>query len=189
MSHYLSEEVAVEIGVTTAAGASGTSAITGATADMAGYDGIMAVVTLGPITSGAVTSIKWQQGAAAAMGDAADLLASGQYILDTDDNKVIYSDLLKPQERYVRLMVSRATQAATIGSVVYLKYRSRKRPVTHGTNVAGEQLIAIVEGNAVLSSTSPSASLSPSASASPSASVSPTPSASVSPSASASPSS
>jgi hypothetical protein len=173
VAHYLSEEVAIEIGVTTANGASGTSDITGVTVDMAGFDGIMAVVAMGPITSGAVTSIKWQQGADSAMGDAADLLASGQPIYDTDDNKVFYTDLIKPQERYVRVYVDRATQAATVGSVVYLKYRARRRPVTHGSNVSGEQLNGIAEGNAVISSTSPSASLSPSASASPSSSASP----------------
>lgn len=173
MAQYLSEEVSIEIGATTADGASGTGDITCATTDMAGFDGIMAIVALGPITSGAVTSIKWQQGAASGMGDAADLLASGQPIYDTDDNKVIYSDLKTPQERYVRLIVDRGTQAATIGTVTYLKYRSRKRPTTHGTNVSGEALLGIIEGNAVLSSTSPSSSVSPSASRSPSASASP----------------
>jgi hypothetical protein len=173
VANYLSEEVAVEIGVTTANGASGTSDITGVTTDMAGFDGIMAVVAMGPITSGAVTSIKWQQGADSAMGDAADLLASGQPIYDTDDNKVFYTDLIKPQERYVRIYVDRATQAATVGSVVYLKYRASRLPVTHGSNVSGEQLTGLAEGNAVISSTSPSASLSPSASASPSSSASP----------------
>lgn len=189
MSNYLSEEVSIEIGSTTTAGAAGTSAITAGTVDMAGYDGIMAIIPLGAIVTGAVTSLKWQQGQQSGMGDAADLLASGQAILDSDDNKLVYTDLLRPTERYVRVVISRATQNATIGGVIYLKYRSRKRPVTHGTNVSGEQLNGIIEGLATLSSTSPSASLSPSASASPSASVSPTASASVSPSASASPSS
>lgn len=189
MAKYLSEEVSIEIGSTTTAGAAGTSAITGSTIDMQGFDGVLAIVPLGAIVTGAVTSIKWQQGQQSGMGDAADLLASGQYILDSDDNKLLYSDLAKPQERYVRLIVSRATQNATIGGVIYVKYRARRLPTTHGTNVSGEQLIGIIEGLATLSSTSPSASLSPSASASPSASVSPTPSASVSPSASASPSS
>lgn len=173
MAQYLSEEVSISIGATTTEGASGTADVTGATIDMAGYDGVLAIIPMGAITSGAITSIKWQQGADSAMGDAADLLISGQAILDTDDNKCFYADLRTPQERYVRLIVDRGTQAATVGGVVYIRYRSRKRPTTHGTNVAGEALQGIIEGLATIASTSPSSSVSPSASRSPSASASP----------------
>ncbi len=189
MSEYLSENVALQIAITPANGVAGTADINGDIVDTAGYDGVMAIVTFGVITSGAVTSVKWQQDTAVAMGGAADLLQSGVAVLDTDDNKTFYLDLGKPRERYVRIVVDRGTQNAVVASATYLLYRARRRPVTHGTNVSGEQWVAPAEGLAVIASTSPSASQSPSASASPSASVSPTPSASLSPSASASPSS
>lgn len=189
MAQYLSEEVAIQIAITPADGVAATTDINGTIVDTAGYDGVLALVTFGVITANAVTSVKWQQDTAVAMGGAADLLQSGVAVLDTDDNKTFYIDLGKPRERYVRIVVDRGTQNAVVSSATYLLYRARRFPVTHGTNVSGEQWTYPAEGNAIISSVSPSASLSPSASASPSASVSPTPSASVSPSASASPSS
>jgi hypothetical protein len=172
VAEYLSETAAIQTAITITEGAAGTSDVSGAVVDTQGFDGVLAIVQFGAIVTNAVTSIKWQQGAAAAMGDAADLLASGQPVYDSDDNKTFYMDLKNFGERYVRIVVDRATQNATC-SAVYVKYRSRKRPVTHGSNVRGEQLSGIVEGNAVIASTSPSSSQSPSASVSPSASSSP----------------
>jgi hypothetical protein len=176
VSHFLSEDVAIQIAITPADGTASTDDALGAIVDMSGFDGVMAVVHMGTIASGAVTSLKWQQGEASNMSDAADLLASGQPIYDDDDNKVFYTDLLRPRERYVRLVIDRGSQNAVVASAVYFKYRARKRPVTHGSNVSGEQLLGIAEGSAVISSVSPSASVSPSSSTSPSSSASSSPS-------------
>lgn len=130
-------------------GAAGTTAITGATLDMQGYDGVIFIITFGAIVSGAVTSIKAQQGEASNMSDAADLLGSGQTIADTDDNKTFFIDLYKPSDRYVRALVSRATQNATVQHITAIQYKGSKLPVpAHGTDVAGELHISPAEGTA-----------------------------------------
>ncbi len=81
------------------------------------------------------------------MSGAQDLLGSSQTIADTDDNKTFYIDLHRPLKRYVRLVVLRATQNATVGAL-YQQYGFRKPPVTHGTNVAGETLLSPAQGTA-----------------------------------------
>lgn len=144
----LSKNVKISQAVTVTNGAAGTSDINGEILDMQGYEGVLMVVTMGAITSSAVTSIKAQQGAASTMSDAADLLGTAQTIADTDDEKTFYIDLYKPQERYVRLVVDRGTANAVVASATYYQYGAHKAPVSHGTNVSGETHVSNTEGTA-----------------------------------------
>jgi hypothetical protein len=143
----LGDDVKIVQAVTIAAGAAGSSPVNGTAIDMSGYEGVLFVVQFGPIVSGAVTSIKVQQDVTSAMSTAADIAGTAQTVADTDDDKVFYVDLKRPREDFVRLVVSRGTQAATCAAMAYL-YGSRQKPVTHGTNVAGEIHYAPAEGTA-----------------------------------------
>ena len=136
------------IAITPANGVAATSDINGVTLDMQGFEGVKVFVTFGVITSGAATSIKMQQDSASGMGTAQDLLGTSQTIADDDDEKTFYIDLVKPEKRYVRVVVPRATQNAVIASATYEQYRARKVPTTHGTNVSGETHISPIEGTA-----------------------------------------
>jgi hypothetical protein len=83
-----SDNVKMSRAVTVTAGAAGTSAITGTGLDMSGFEGVCAVVTFGAITSGAVTSIKFQQSDDdGSSDDYTDLTDTAQTIADTDDEK------------------------------------------------------------------------------------------------------
>lgn len=144
----MSKNFKVSIAIAPAAGVAATSDINGATLDMSGWDGVLMLTTFGVITGSAVTSIKAQQDSASGMGTAADLEGTGQTIADDDDEKTFYIDLYKPLERYVRLVVPRATQNAVVASAIYIQYRASKAPVTHGTNVSGELHISPDEGTA-----------------------------------------
>ncbi len=143
----LSKNCSIVIEVTVTAGAAGSADIEGTVIDMEGFEGVMFIVMVGAVTSGAVTTIKAQQGTDATVTDAADLLGTSITIADTDDEKVKYLDIYKPLERYVRLYTDRATQNATITAVA-IKYGARKLPTTHGTNVAGESHCSPAEGTA-----------------------------------------
>ncbi len=144
----LGKDAVITIAVTHLSGVAGTTDVTGVTLDMQGFEAVLVIVNFGVITAAAVTSIKMQQDAAAGMGGAADLLGTAQVIADDDDEKTFYIDLIKPVERYVRLIVDRATQNAVVGGATYIQYRARKSPVAHGTNVAGETHVSPIEGTA-----------------------------------------
>ena len=141
------DDVKIVQAITITAGAAGTTAINGTAIDMSGYERCLFVVQFGAIVGGVVTSIKVQQDIAVGMASAADLAGTGQTVADTDDDKVFYIDIQKPREDFVRLVVSRATQNATCSAMAYL-YGARQKPVTHGTNVAGESHYAPAEGAA-----------------------------------------
>lgn len=144
----LSKNVKIVQAATVTAGAAGTADVTSDTIDTQGYQGIMFIVPMGAIVSGAVTSIKVQQGTASNMSDAADLAGSAQTIADTADDTTFYTDIYRPTERYVRLIVDRGTQNATVGGIIALLYEPRVAPVTHGTTVGGETAVSPAEGTA-----------------------------------------
>lgn len=129
-------------------GVAGTADINGAIIDMSGFDGVLATVVMGVITSGAVTSIKMQQDTAAAMGGAADLEGTAQTIADDADDKTFYIELINPKERYVRLVVDRGTQNAVVSSATYIQFGAKAKPTSQGSNVSGESFDRPSEGTA-----------------------------------------
>ena len=148
MGRKLFEDVKIVNAIAPAGGVAGVSDINGAILDMSGFEGVLAIVTFGAITSGAVTSIKMQQDTAVAMGGAADLAGTAQTIADTDGEKTFYIDLHNPEERYVRLVVDRATQNAVVASAIYIQYGAKAKKTTQGTNVSGESFSRVAEGTA-----------------------------------------
>ncbi len=121
--------------VTPTAGVAGTSAINGTTLDVQGFEGIIAYVRFGAIVAGAVTSVKIQHGDASDLSDAADITGSSVTVADTDDEKAVVINLHRPLKRYVRVVVSRGTQNATVSEAHYQLYDARKAPTTHDTSV------------------------------------------------------
>lgn len=113
--------------------AAGTSLQTGSVIDMQSWDAVTFVVAFGTITSGAATSIKVQQGAAADGSDMADLAGTLLSIADTDDNKLALIEVYRPQKRYVRVAVVRGTQNAVIDGAFAIQRGCRIKPVTHDT--------------------------------------------------------
>lgn len=143
----LSKDNKISSAVTITAGAAGATSINGSILDMEGFEGVLVKVQTGAIVAGAVTTIKMQQDSASDMSGAQDLAGTEQVIADNDDDKTFYIDLYKPAKRFVRLVIPRATQNATVAAT-YEQYGARKRPVTHGTSVAGETHVSPAEGTA-----------------------------------------
>ncbi|OHB68812.1 MAG: hypothetical protein A2V70_11345 [Planctomycetes bacterium RBG_13_63_9] len=120
--------------------AAGTSDVNGSTIDMKGYDSVVFIVGFGEITATAVTSIKAQQGAASNMSDAADLLGTAISVADDDDDQIVALEVVKPQERYVRVVVDRGTANAVIDFGIALQHAAQTEPVTHDpTTVIGSE--------------------------------------------------
>lgn len=132
--------------ITPTAGAAGTSAINSSNIDFANCEGALIIVHVGAVVSGAATSIKLQGGATTS--PTTDLEGTSQTIADTDDDTIKYIDIRRPSLRYARLVVSRATQNATIGSAVAILYGVRDNPTTQAAGVAGEVFVSPAAGTA-----------------------------------------
>jgi hypothetical protein len=143
----LYEAVKTQLIVTPAAGAAAQTAITSSAVDTKGFGAVRFLTIVGPVVSGAVTSIKLQQSDDDGSSDGySDIVGSSQTIADDADNTHIYSDILRPQKRYLKLVVTRGTQDATIGGVVAELYHADSLPVTQ--TASGEAYSSPAEGTA-----------------------------------------
>lgn len=131
MSRNLVEESIASVAITATEGAAASTDISGAIVDLAGYNGLQAIVTFGAITSGAVTSIKMQVSDNSALSDAADVTGLSVTVADDDDGKVFVLDLVKPLKRYARVVVDRATQDAVVEQATYIRYGAKDMPVVN----------------------------------------------------------
>jgi hypothetical protein len=116
--------------------------------DMKGFDGVVFLALFGSITTGAVTSMKAQQGKEADMSDAADLKDSKIDIADDRDNDALILDIFRPLDRYLKAVISRATQDAVIDGVLAIQYKAGYMPTTQdAASVAGSKfLLSPAEG-------------------------------------------
>lgn len=138
----LSKDVKISSAVTPAEGVAGQVLISGSILDMAGFGAVLMLARFGAIDPSAVTSIYAEQDSDSAMASATKLDVE-QDVAETDDGKTFYIDLVRPTERYVRLVVNRSTADSEV-SALYLQYDSVVLPVAHGTGVEGELQISPV---------------------------------------------
>lgn len=140
MIEPLSQQIAVVSAITPTEGLAAATLLNGSTLDTQLYNGerILILVHLGAIVSGAVTSLKVEVSDASNMGSPADIAGSAQTIADDKDSTFFMVDIINPIKRYLRVVVSRGTQNATV-SAVYIIYGIRQRPVT-STAVSGVEI-------------------------------------------------
>lgn len=130
--------------------AAGTSVQTSSEVDMQNWDGVQFVALFGTLTATQVTAIKAAQDVVTGMAGAADLLGTlvGP-LADADSNKCLVLDIYRPQERFVRCVVNRATANAVIDGVIAIQYRGRVQPATQAASVAfSEKHSSPIEGTA-----------------------------------------
>jgi hypothetical protein len=71
----------------------------------------------------------------------ADITGATLTVADTDDNRIALLEAVQPKKRYVRVVVSRATQNATVDTISALLFSRRKVPVTQDTTVQGYKAV------------------------------------------------
>jgi hypothetical protein len=118
--------------------AAGTSLITGATIDMLGFKGIMAIAHVGDNADTAVPHFQ------VFMGDAADGSDAVQYAgtsagtamtATSGDDKLFIVDVEHPMKRYITFKFVRGTANIVIQSIIGILYKARDIPVTQGSDV------------------------------------------------------
>lgn len=135
-----------------AAVAAGTSVITpGSGVDCQGFRSCRFIASFGTIVAGAATSVEVHQSSDDGSSDSyTALLGSKITVADDDDNKLVAVDIVAPRERYLKLVVNRATQDATLDGIVAELYDPSEIPTTDdsSTVVDQETHIAPAEGTA-----------------------------------------
>ncbi len=107
---------------------SGTAARDGATLDMLGYDGVLAIMTCAAIAGSAAGDIHFETATDSGFSGGTDLLGTKIAVADDDDDEIFVAELNKPLERYVRAVVTKNAAQAQAESVLYIQYKGVKRP-------------------------------------------------------------
>lgn len=124
-----------------AGAAAGTTDVTDASSvDMAGWDGVLFIASLGTLTATQVTALK-------AYGSTDDstfveLEATTAAAADTDSDLALVLDVVKPTYRYLRATLDRGTANAVLDGIIAIRYRGSKSPVTQGATIAASALFA-----------------------------------------------
>ena len=126
MANHINYIKATRIANATAAG---VTAINCTSVDMQDFEGVQATCSMGTLTAGQVTSLKAQSSTDnSTWADITGAVTANA--ADGDSNKMLILDLYRPQQRYVRFVVNRATQNAVIDAVVAYQYGPKKAAVT-----------------------------------------------------------
>lgn len=126
--------------------AAGTTDVECTSVDMAGFDAVAFFVSLGTLTSTAVTSVKVQ--GSSDNSTFTDLESTAITVADDDDNQIFVAEVVRPPYRYVRCVIDRGTANAVIDSVVAVQHQARFMPVTQPATTTVELNVAPIAGTA-----------------------------------------
>jgi len=128
---------------TDAATVTGTSAVNSTGVDTAGFDGVLLFTTIGTAASNNTVH--------AAQGDDNSSFADleGTSVVATGNGEVVWLDIYKPTDRYVRLEITRGT-STTVGEIYAILYEGSKLPIDNlvDDTIIGELHISPDEGTA-----------------------------------------
>lgn len=111
----------------------------GATLDMLGYDGVIALMVTGDINASASGDIHFETSTSDWSGSQ-DLAGTKIEVLNDDDNQVFAIDLYKPLEQYVRAVVTKDTSNNQAETVTYIQYKGIKRPEDNNVTLVTSEL-------------------------------------------------
>ncbi|MBM2293757.1 hypothetical protein JQX09_17650 [Sulfitobacter pseudonitzschiae] len=134
----------LNIAVLAAAAVAGTTTITTSVIDTQGYDSVAIIAMTGDVTDTSVLTLTAQAGDESDGSDAVDLTSAiATFTADatSGDNKLLIVDLHKPNARYVRATLDRATANAVVSGVIAILYNAHERPVTLDDVVVAATLV------------------------------------------------
>ena len=132
-----------KLSVVNTGAAAGVTAVTSSPVDMAGYDSVMFIISLGTQVAGAVITATAEQattsgGAYAPIVDGIsgnNAAATFTDVGGNSDNGVLVVDVLRPLEEFVECVVTRATANSVINNVIAVQYNAKKKPVVQDASV------------------------------------------------------
>lgn len=117
--------------------AAGITAINCTSVDMQDFETVVGYAAMGTLTATQVTSLKAQSSTDnATWADIAGAVTANAN--DADSNKMLILEVYRPQQRYVRFVVNRATANAVIDSVVAVQYGPKKAAVTQDATTVSQ---------------------------------------------------
>jgi hypothetical protein len=126
--------------------ASGTATRNGAGLDMKGFEGVLMIVKFAAIGSSSTMDIHAEQ--CDDNSTFLDLAGTAIVPADDDDEQIFILDIVKPTDRYVRVVVTKDASHTDAEMAIYIQYGAREEPVvqTVADLVTYERHISPAEG-------------------------------------------
>lgn len=117
--------------------------------DMAGYDSVIFIATLGTVTDACVLGLAAQQNSVNSTSGMAQITngpgtvnAAATFTASGSSNTILITDVFRPIQRYVRAALTRTTQNAVVNNIIAVQYNSRSLPVTQSASVLASSFVA-----------------------------------------------
>lgn len=136
----LSNQIKIAV---SAPAAAATTAVNSPSVDMAGYEGVLFMTRFGTAASNNTVN------AAGSADDSTFTDYTGSSVVSGTSDEVVWIDVYRPIDRYVRLEAARGT-SSTLESVTAILYGGRKQPISNvlsGT-IIGEAHVSPTQGTA-----------------------------------------
>jgi hypothetical protein len=124
--------------------AAGQAATASDILDMQGFHGVLFIAKLGDVTNGSVVTLQAQQNTVNSATGMANLTGTvtKTSAADTDcDDGLLILDVVEPRERYVRAVLTSATQNAVKNGIIAIQYGAAAVPIVQGTTVLDSDTI------------------------------------------------
>ena len=122
--------------------AAGTTNVNTSSVDMQDFESVEFVASIGTLSATQVTSIKAQGSVDNSVwNDISGAVTPN--MADGDSNKLLLLEVYRPQQRYVRGVVQRATANAVIDGVVAIQRGPKKLPTTQDATTVSQSLTVV----------------------------------------------
>lgn len=135
----------VNIIVVSAASAAATTAVNSSIIDMSGWDGVVFVAVTGPLTSTSVLTLAAQESTANSTGGMAAIAGGATPAYTAAGTETLNSfivEVYRPQQRYLRAVLTRATANAVVDTIIAIQYCGTKLPPTLDATVLAAAFVA-----------------------------------------------
>lgn len=125
------------------ASAAAQTAVEGAAVDMAGQVGVTFVASFGTVTTASVLTLKAQYSDNGST-NWTDIVGTATHTASGTDanNKMLALDIVRPEKRYVRAVVTRTAANAAVDGVTAVVYGPYWQPVDQGDTVLDATTVA-----------------------------------------------
>src|SRR5438309_5079829 len=130
----------VKVTVVSAAAVAAQTAVNSAIVDMSEYDGVMFLAVLDSAVSTSAISLKAQQNTLNQTTGMADITATGTATYTGTGSETagfaFLVDVFRPQQRFVRAVLTRTTANAVVDCIIAIQYKSGKKPTVRDITVS-----------------------------------------------------
>jgi hypothetical protein len=123
--------------------AAATTEIDSSILDMQDWDGVLFLALLNTVVDNCVLTLKAQGNTANSTSGMADLTGSSATLTAaSSSNGVLAVNVYRPIKRYLRAVLLRTTQNATLDGIIAIQYRGRVNPSTQPATVLASADVA-----------------------------------------------